>query len=96
MRGVSQGMGTQPPSQFFTLGTSKNEVFETSFFDIVLTQNDHLRDVKHVLGHIYVFPTLFWVLGPGGGGSPKGWVHTLLLQISPGSSKIDVFEAWFL
>ena len=45
--------------QFFTLGSSKIEVFETCFFDIVTTQNDHPRYIKHVLGRIYVFFTLF-------------------------------------
>ena len=41
--------------QFFTLGSSKIEVFETCFFDIVTTQNDHRRYAKHVLGLISVF-----------------------------------------
>ena len=45
--------------QFFTLGSSKIEVFETCLFDIVTTQNDHPRYVKHVLGRIYMFFTLF-------------------------------------
>ena len=45
--------------QFFTLAGSKIEVFETYFFDIVTTENDHPRYVKHVLGRIYVFFTLF-------------------------------------
>ena len=45
--------------QFFTLGSSKIEVFETDFFDIVTTQYDHPRYVKHGLGRIYVFFTLF-------------------------------------
>ena len=82
--------------QFFTPGSSKIEVFETCFFDIVITYNDHPRYVKHVLGCIYVFFTLFgyWV---GGGGSPKGWVHNLLVQFfTPGSSKIEVSETCFL
>ena len=35
------------------------EVFETCFFDIVTTQNDHPRYVKHVLGRIYVYFILF-------------------------------------
>ena len=36
-----------------------------------------------------------WVLGPGGG-SPKGWVHNLLMQFfTLGSSKIEVFETYF-
>ena len=41
--------------QFFNLGSSKIEVFETCFFDIVTTQNDHPNYVKHVLGCICVF-----------------------------------------
>ena len=45
--------------QFFNLGTSKIEVFETCLFDIVTTQNDHPRYVKHVLGCICVFFILF-------------------------------------
>ena len=45
--------------QFFTLCCSKIEVFETCFFDIVTTQNDHPSYVKHVLGRIYVFFTRF-------------------------------------
>ena len=45
--------------QFSTLGSSKIEVFEICFNDIVATQNDHPRYVKHVLGRIYMFFTLF-------------------------------------
>ena len=47
--------------QFFTLRSSKPEVFETYFFDIVITSNDHPRYVKHVLARIYVVFTLFCV-----------------------------------
>ena len=45
--------------QFFTLDSSKIEVFETYFFDILITQNDHPSYVKHVLGRIWVFCPLF-------------------------------------
>ena len=45
--------------QLFTLSSSKIEVPETCFFDIVITQNDHSRYVKHVLGRIYVFYPYF-------------------------------------
>ena len=45
--------------QFFTPDSSKIEVFETGFFDIVTTQNDHPRYVKHVLGRMYMVFTLF-------------------------------------
>ena len=74
-----------------------NRISETSFFDIVTTQYDHPRYVKHVLGRIYVFFTRFGnqVRG-GGGGAPKGLVHNLLMQFfNPGSSKIEVFETCF-
>ena len=73
---------------------SKIEVFETCFFDIVTTQNDHPSYVKHVLGRIYVFFTLFgYQVRGGGGGAPKGRVHNLLMQVfTPDSSKIEVFE----
>ena len=36
--------------QLFTVGSSKIEVFETCFYDIVTTQYDLPRYVKHVLG----------------------------------------------
>ena len=65
--------------QFFTLGGSKIEVFETHFFDIVITERDHPRYVKHVLGRIYVFFTL-GIGRAAGGGSPKGLLHNLLMQ----------------
>ena len=81
--------------QFFIPDRSKIQVFETCFFDIVTTQNDHPSYVKHVLGCIYVFSTLFgyWV---GGGGPPKGLVRNLLMQFfSLGSPKIEVFETGF-
>ena len=55
--------------QFFTLGSSKIEVFKTGFYDIVITQNDHPRYVKHVLGCICVFFILFGYYIRGGGGS---------------------------
>ena len=79
--------------QLFTSDSSKIEVFETCFYDIVTTQYHHPRYVKHVLGRIYIFFTL----GPGGGGgSPKGLVHNLLLQLfTLGSSEMEVFETCF-
>ena len=62
---------------FFTQGGSKIEVFELCFFDIVITQNDHPRYVKHVLGRVYMFFTLFgyW---PHGGGGPSQEIGTQL------------------
>ena len=69
--------------QFFTPDSSKMEVFETYFFDIVTTQNDHPRYVKHVLGRIYVFFALFGyqVGGGGGGGLPRDGCTTCLCSV---------------
>ena len=81
--------------QFFNPDSSKIEVFETCFFDIVTTQNDISSYAKYILGRISVFFTLFgcWVRG---GVSPKGRVHNLLMQFfNPDSSKIEVFETCF-
>ena len=81
--------------QFFTPDSSKMEVFETYFFDIVTTQNDHPSYGKHVLGRILRVFHPIWVSGRGGG-SPKGRVHNLLMQFfTPDSSKMEVFETCF-
>ena len=43
-----------------------------------------------------MFFTLFGYLVRGGGVSPKGLVHNLLMQLfTRGSSKIEVFETCF-
>ena len=47
--------------QFFTLGSSKMEVFETRFPDPLIISNDHPRYVKHVLDRIYVVFSVFRV-----------------------------------
>ena len=54
--------------QFFTLGSSKIEVSETYFFDVVIPYNNHPRYMKRVAGRFSVFFTLFgyWVRGGGG------------------------------
>ena len=57
--GFSKGLVHNLLMLCFTLGSSKIKVFETYFYDIVITQHDHPRYVKHVLGCIYVFFTLF-------------------------------------
>ena len=78
--------------QFFTLGSSKSKFPKLVFFDIVTTHNDHSSYVKHSLGGSYLFFTLFgyWVWG-GGGASPNGVVHHLLVQIfTLGRSKLEV------
>ena len=57
--GLVNGPGHNLLMQFFTLGSSKIEVFGTYSYDIMTTQYDHSRYVKHVLGRVYVFFTLF-------------------------------------
>ena len=53
--------------------------------------------VKHVLGRIYVFFTLFGYWRRGGGEAPKGLVHWYIgMQLfTLDSSKIEVFETCF-
>ena len=83
--------------QFFGPGSSKIEVFETCFFHIATTQNDHPRYVTHILGRVYMFLTLFGYWPQGGGGAPKRLVHNLLMQLfNPGSSKMEVLKLVFL
>ena len=81
--------------QFFTWGSSEIEVFETYLFNIVTTQYDNPRYVKHVLGYIYMIFTLtgYWV----GGGLPKGSVHNLLMHFfTLDGPKMEVFETFSL
>ena len=69
---------------------------ETSFLDVVATQNDHSTYLNHVLGSIYVFFTLFGYWVPEGGGSLKGLVDTLLMMFcTPDRSKITLSETYF-
>ena len=77
--------------QFFNLGSSKIEVFETCFFDIVTTQNDISSYAKHVLGRIYVFFTLFGYWVGGGGGLPRDWYTTCLCSLSPRTAQKSKF-----
>ena len=83
--------------QFFNPDSSKIEVFETFFFDIVTTQNDMSSYATHILGRIYVFFTLFGCWVRGGGCLPRdGRVHNLLMQFfNPDSSKMEVFKNCF-
>ena len=83
--------------QLFSPGSSKIEVSETYLFDIVTTQKDHPIYVKHVSGRIYVVFTLFGYWVRGGGGVPKGLVHSLLVQFfTLGTSKIELSETYFI
>ena len=67
--GIGCGPGGMSPQgllpnllmQFFTVASSKIEVFERFFFNTVITYNYHPRYVTHVLAQIYVVFTLFWV-----------------------------------
>ena len=78
--GLPRGQGHNPLMQFSSLGSSKMEISETDFPDILTIQNDQISYVKHVLGPLYVFFTLFGC--GGGGGVPRGQGHNLLMQFS--------------
>ena len=64
---------------FFTLGSSKIE--DVKKIDIVGTQNERPSYVKHDLGSICAFFSLFWYWVCAGGGSPKGLEDNLFVQI---------------
>ena len=83
--------------QLLTPASSKIKVFETCFSDIATTQNDHPRYLKHVLGRIYDFLTLFgYHIRGGGGGLPRDWYTTCSYIFSPrAAQKIEVFETCF-
>ena len=50
--GLVNGPAHNTLMQFFAVGSSKIEVFETCFHDIVTTRHDQPRYVKHVSGRI--------------------------------------------
>ena len=82
--------------QFYTLGSSKIEVLETHFIHILIRSNDHPRYVKHVLGHIYVFFTLFAYWVQEGGvpqviGTQRAWA-----VFQPRQLKNRSFRSFFL
>ena len=52
--------------QFSTLGTSKMEISETDFFDILIIHNYQISNVKHVLDPLHVFFTPFGCWRGGG------------------------------
>ena len=61
------------------------------FFDVVTTQNDHPRYVKHVLGGIYVFSPYLGIECRWGRG-PKGLIHNLPMQLfTLGCSKSEIY-----
>ena len=73
-------------------------VFKTCFFDIVTTQYDHPNYLKHILGHIYMFFTLFvyWVgLGGGGGGSQGIGIQPADAAFHSGQLKNGSFQNLF-
>ena len=95
--GSPQGFVHNLLVHFFTLNSSKIEVFETYFFDVVTTQYDHPRYAKHVLGRIYVFFTLvgYWVRGGGGGQTGLGTQRAYAV-FQPIPLKNRIFQNFFL
>ena len=60
---LPRGLGHNLLMQFSCLGSSKMEISETDFFDILTMQNDQISYVKHVLAPLYVFFTLIGCWG---------------------------------
>ena len=83
--------------QFSTLSSSKLEIAETGFFDILTIHNDQITYVKHVLDPLDVFFTLSgcW---RGAEATSKGLrTHNLPMQISTlYSSKMGILQPFFL
>ena len=75
VRGPPNGLLNTKLVQFFTPQSSKIQVSETYFDDLLVTHNDHPSYVKHVLG-IYVFFTLLGYCVRGGGGGLSQWTAT--------------------
>ena len=94
--GVSQGIGTQPAYALFQLGRLKSQSFRGWFF----WYPEHTKwpsNLCIVCFRVYLPGFHFiWVMGAGGGGSPKGFVHNLLMQFfTVGSSKIQISGTFF-
>ena len=70
--GGARGLGHNLLMQFSSLSSSKMEISETDFFDIMTIQNDQISYVKHTLAPLYVFFTLFGCVWWGGGGGSQG------------------------
>ena len=64
--------------QFFTLRSSTMEVFRCCSYDIVITQNDHPKYVKHVLACIYTIFNL-WMAPKRGADGKLGPEHGVRL-----------------
>ena len=54
-----KGLGHNLLMQFFTLGTSKMEIFKTDFCCVLTIHNDQISYVKHALDPLHVFFTVF-------------------------------------
>ena len=64
--------------KFSGLGSSKMEISEPDFFDIVTNHNDEISYVMHVVDLHCVFFTVFGCWGGGGGGYQGGCGTTCL------------------
>ena len=55
--GLPRGVGHNVLTQFSSLSSSKMEIFETDFFNILTIRKDQISYVKRVLAPLYVFFT---------------------------------------
>ena len=74
--GGTQWSRTRPAYAVSHPGQLKNRSFQHLFLDMVTTHNDEPSYVKHVLGRINVFFTLF---GYWGGGGKRALLHNVLM-----------------
>ena len=81
--------------QFFTGYTSKIKVFETCSCDILTTQYDHPRYVKHALDRVNVVFTLFGYWVSERGGLPRDWYPTYLCSLSAYTAQKWKFPKFF-
>ena len=80
--GLPRGLGHNLLMQFSTLCSSKMQISQTGFFDILTIHNDQISYAKHVIHPLYVFFTLFGCLDGG-----KGQGHKLSVQFSPSAAQ---------
>ena len=92
--GLPRGLGRHLLMQFSRLNSSKMEISETDFPDILTIQNDQVSSCKACFSPLFMCFSPY--LGVGGGGLPRGLGHNPLMQLSNlGSSKMKISETDF-
>ena len=90
-----KGPGQNLLMQFSTLGSSKMDISQISFFDILTIHNEQIPFVKHVLDPLYVFFALFGCLEGGIGPAGKRLRQNLPEQSTLYSSNVEISKLDF-